>query len=125
SRPSPGRPPVSGPGWRSHVHARQGGRDHGAQHPGGAEAAACPGAKGGVPHVSYHAEHIALIITGREFAQFITLCSASILAWKRTSFSPFQRPSPAKTRTSWRPSCAYGHHLRPSTNCYKLSDQSL
>src|SRR5262249_36090934 len=42
----------------------QGGLDHGAQSPSGAEAAACPGARGGAPPVSYHAEHIALIIKG-------------------------------------------------------------
>src|SRR5262249_48978451 len=35
--------------------------------------------------------------------------------------SPFQSPSPAKTRTSARSSRAHGHHLRPSTNCDKLS----
>ena len=57
------------------------------------------------------------------FAQFLTRCSASTLAEKLTTCSPLQSPSPAKTRTSSRPSRAHGHHLRPSTNCYKLSDQ--
>src|SRR5215475_2231904 len=51
------------------------------------------------------------------------LCSASILVEKLTIFSPLQSPSPAKTRTPSRPSRARGHHLRPSTNCEKLSDR--
>jgi|RhiMetdeSRZDD1v2_1073273.scaffolds.fasta_scaffold39226_5 hypothetical protein len=58
-----------------------------------------------------------------QVAQFITLCSASTLAEKLTTFSPFQSPSPAKTRTSSRPFRAHGHHLRPSTTYYKLSDR--
>src|SRR2546426_2507203 len=57
-------------------------------------------------------------------AQFITLCSASNLAGTRRISSPWQGSSPAKTRASSRPSRAHGHHLRPSTHCYKLSDSS-
>src|SRR5215510_1018969 len=49
------------------------------------------------------------------------LCSAYTLAEKLTIFSPFPSPSPAKTRTSSRSSRAHGHHLRPATNCDKLS----
>jgi hypothetical protein len=52
----------------------------------------------------------------------LTLCSASNLAEARRLSSPLQGSSPAKTRASSRPSCAPGHHLRPSTNCYKLSE---
>lgn len=37
--------------------------------------------------------------------------------------SPVQGASPAQTWASARPSRAHGHHLRPSTNCYKLSDR--
>src|SRR5262245_38592979 len=38
--------------------------------------------------------------------------------------SLWQGSSPAKTRASAKPSRAHGHHLRPSTNCYKLSEPS-
>jgi hypothetical protein len=51
-----------------------------------------------------------------EFAHFITLCSAYMLAGTRYISSPWQGSSPAKTRVSSRPSRAHGHHLRPSTN---------
>src|SRR5512145_1571962 len=57
-------------------------------------------------------------------AQFIIFCSASNLAEPRCLSSPVQGSSPAQTWTSSRPSRAHGHHLRPSTNCYKLSDPS-
>jgi hypothetical protein len=54
-------------------------------------------------------------------AQFIRLCSTSNLAEARCISSPWQGASPAKTRAASRPSRAHGYHLRPSTNCYKLS----
>jgi putative ABC transport system substrate-binding protein len=49
-------------------------------------------------------------------AQFIAVCSASNLAEARGISSPLQGSSLAKTRAFSRPSRAYGHHLRPSTN---------
>src|SRR5215475_1753723 len=36
--------------------------------------------------------------------------------------SPMQGSSPVKTWASSRPSRVHGYHLRPSTNCEKLSD---
>src|SRR5262249_56834536 len=57
-----------------------------------------------------------------EVAQFITVCGASNLVEARCISSPLQGSSPAKTRAFSRPSRAHGHHLRPSTNCEKLSD---
>src|SRR5262249_60793460 len=57
-----------------------------------------------------------------EVAQFITVCGASNLVEARCISSPVQGSSSAKTWASSRPSRAHGHHLRPSTNCYKLSD---
>src|SRR4029453_5404991 len=57
--------------------------------------------------------------------QFITVCSAENLAEARRISSPVQGSSPAKTSAASRPSRAHGHHLRPSTNCYKLSEAAL
>ena len=54
-------------------------------------------------------------------AQFLRLCRASNLAEARRISSPWQGSSPAKTRVASRPSRGSGHHLRPSTNCEKLS----
>jgi hypothetical protein len=61
------------------------------------------------------------MVSVTRFAQFIILCSASNLAEVRCISSPRQSASPAKTRASSGLSRAHGHHLRPSTNCYKLS----
>jgi hypothetical protein len=47
------------------------------------------------------------------------------MAETRYIFSLLQDSSPAKTRAFSRPSHAHGHSLRPSTNCYKLSDDPL
>src|SRR5215831_9210977 len=58
-----------------------------------------------------------------QVAQFITLCRASKLSAARDVSSPVQGSSPAKTWASLRPSRAHGHHLRPSTNCEKLSGE--
>ena len=55
-------------------------------------------------------------------AQFITLCSAYNLAEARCISCPLLGSSLAKTQTFSRPSRAHGHPLRPSTNCYKLSE---
>ena len=55
-------------------------------------------------------------------AQFLPLCSASHLAEARRLSALWQGASLAKTRAFSRPSRAHGHHLRPSTNCYKLSE---
>src|SRR5438874_2749549 len=66
-----------------------------------------------------------LRITLREIsplAQFIAVCSASNLAEARCISSLLQGSSLAKTRAFSRPSRAHGHHLRPSTNCEKLSE---
>jgi hypothetical protein len=57
-------------------------------------------------------------------APFLTLCRASNLRAARRIPSPWQGAAPAKTRASSRPSGAHGHHLRPATNCAKLSDNS-
>src|SRR5439155_26002422 len=38
---------------------------------------------------------------------------------------PLPGSLPAKTRASLIPAHAHGHHLRPSTNCYKLSETVL
>src|SRR5262245_3874345 len=59
----------------------------------------------------------------KRIAQCIALCRASTLAEKLTIFSPYQRPSPAKTRTSSRPAHAHNPHLRPSANGYQLSER--
>ena len=56
-----------------------------------------------------------------DFTQFLTLCRAENPAEARYLSAPLQGSSPAKTRTSSRPSRAHGHHLRPSPNCEKLS----
>src|SRR6266480_2882425 len=58
-------------------------------------------------------------------AQFLAVCSASNLAEARCISSLLQGSSLAKTRAFSRPSRAHGHHLRPSTNCYKLSETNL
>jgi hypothetical protein len=56
-----------------------------------------------------------------EFAQFIAVCSAYILAEERGISSRLQRPSRDKTWTSSRPPLTHGHALRRPTNSDKLS----
>src|SRR5437879_3845125 len=56
------------------------------------------------------------------FAPLLTLCRAYNLAEAWHLSRPWQGSSPAQPRASSRPSRVYGHHLRPSTNCYTLSE---
>jgi hypothetical protein len=55
-------------------------------------------------------------------AQFITLCSAYNLAGVRRISSPCERQSHEKRRASTMPPRSHVPQLRPSTNCYKLSE---
>src|SRR5438094_6001019 len=82
----------------------------------------------GCAHAGYAALHVREMLSHGDsdplhvVAQFIAVCSASNLAEARCISSLLQGSSLAKTRAFSRPSRAHGHHLRPSTNCYKLSE---
>src|SRR5262249_22342210 len=60
-----------------------------------------------------------------EFAQSLTLCSASNLKEARRVSSLWPGASPAKTRASSMPSRAHGPHLRRSTHCSQLCEGGL
>ena len=55
-------------------------------------------------------------------APFLTLCNPSTLAEKLAISAPLQSPSRVHGRASSRPPCSHVYQLRPSTNCYKFSD---